>query len=111
MKSGIKISHNPTVLPEIRRFLKDAKAEGKQVCHIMLDDEYFKGFVMATKPSAHDQLRDYFSGLADAPTTHLRKIPVMHLTIPTDSEDPIVIIEGRPTLDHEFDDTDEAPIV
>jgi cell division protein FtsN len=104
------IRHDPSVLPKVRKSLKDAKEDGKEVRHIMLSDDYFKGFVMATKPSANEQLEDYFRGLVEAPKVYLRKIPVMHLAIPTDEQDPIVIIEGRPILDHEIDDTDEAPI-
>lgn len=105
------IKHNPSILPRVRKSLKDAKEAGKSVKRIVLDDTHFKGFVLATKPSAHEQLEDYFRGVSEAPSVHLRKIPVCHMTIPADETEPIQIVEGTPTVDDEFDDSDEAPIV
>lgn len=103
-----KVSHDPTVLPEIRRRLREAKAEGREVGVILLDIGYLRSFVMATKPSKLEQLENYFRGEADAPEVNLRKVPVAHLTIPSD--DPVVLVDGRITIESKGD-PDEAPIV
>ena len=101
--------HNPIVLPEIRRHLREAKEEGKDVDSITLSDKYFKAYVLATKPSAREQLEDYFRGLASAPDVSHRKIPVLHQVLPTDGDD-VVLGEGKLFL-FDVDDSGEAPIV